>query len=381
MKEPIYACLLLLLAAGIAGCSGNGRRTDLSSPDSLYTPAYAKGYDLAYYGRNTVLTIHDPWQGARDVSMSLFLSRDGAEAPDGFAGRTISVPVKNTVCLSSSHIAFLDALGQVGTVRGVSGAKFITNDSIRAGYDAGRIADLGYDANMNYERLAALRPDIIFIYGVAGENGKLTNKLDELNLPYLYIGDYLEYSPLGKTEWIKVFGELTDRHNEASRLFGRIAAAYDSIRMRASEAGPKPKVMLNAPYRDTWFVPGDRSYMVALIRDAGGCYVCEGVDSEISRPLSGEAAYVALKGSDIWLNPNMAASIDDLKGENPKFTEVKAVRDGRVWNCNRRSTPRGGSDFWESGAVRADIVLADLFHIFHPAASVAYQPYYYRRLE
>lgn len=381
MKASVYTFLLAVLAAVATGCGGTAGQGNLSTPDSLYTPSYAKGYELAYYGDNTVLTVRNPWQGARDVSMDLFLSRNGAEPPDGFTGRTISVPVRKTVCLSSSHVAFLDALGCIGTVRGVSGAKFITSDSIRAGYDAGLIADLGYDANMNYERLAAMQPDIIFIYGVAGENSRLTDKLDELNLPYLYIGDYLEYSPLGKTEWIKVFGELTGRRNEASRLLERIAARYDSIRMRASEAEVRPKVMLNAPYRDTWFVPGDRSYMVTLIRDAGGSYACEGVDSEISRPLSGEAAYVALEASDIWLNPNMAASVADLKGENPKFTEVRAVRHGRVWNCNRRSTPQGGSDFWESGAVRADVVLADMFHIFHPEESPGYRPYYFKCLE
>lgn len=98
----------------------------------------------------------------------------------------------------------------------------------------------------------------------------MTDKFRELHIPFVYIGEYMETTPLGKAEWLVPFGELTDRREEAAALFTDIETRYDSLRMRATAFAERPSVMLNAPYRDVWFVPGDRSYMVRLIEDAGG---------------------------------------------------------------------------------------------------------------
>ena len=160
----------------------------------------------------------------------------------------------------------------------------------------------------------------------------------------------METTPLGKAEWLVPFGELTDRREEAAALFTDIETRYDSLRMRATAFAERPSVMLNAPYRDVWFVPGDRSYMVRLIEDAGGRYIFAGEESSVSRPISGEAAYLAARQADVWLNPNQAGNIGELKTQNPKFTDIRCVEQRRVYNCTRRKTPGGGSDFWESGS-------------------------------
>ncbi len=47
-------------------------------------------------------------------------------------------------------------------------------------------------------------------------------------------------------------------------------------------------------------------------------------------------------------------------GPEPKFAGVPAIRNRMVFNNNRRQTPAGGSDFWESGVIRPDLVLRDL---------------------
>ncbi|MBR6813941.1 MAG: ABC transporter substrate-binding protein, partial [Tidjanibacter sp.] len=80
------------------------------------------------------------------------------------------------------------------------------------------------------------------------------------------------------------------------------------------------------------------------------------------------------------LNPNQANTLDQLRAENPKFADIKAVREGNVYNCTARSTPEGGSDFWESGTLRADRVLADLIAIFHPDKAPDDGGYYFLRL-
>jgi iron complex transport system substrate-binding protein len=198
----------------------------------------------------------------------------------------------------------------------------------------------------------------------------------------MYVGEYLERTPLGKAEWIVPIGELFDRREDAERIFDGVAARYEALREEAAAfaEGVPPRVMLNAPYRDVWFVPGDRSYMVSLIDDAGGEYVFAGEDSSVSRPVGIEEAYMAARKADVWLNPNQARTLDELKRLNPRFAGVPAVNNRRVYNATRRSTSAGGSDFWESGALRADRVLEDMIIALHPQRRPDEEMYYFIRL-
>jgi iron complex transport system substrate-binding protein len=70
-----------------------------------------------------------------------------------------------------------------------------------------------------------------------------------------------------------------------------------------------------------------------------------------------------------------------LVGENPKFATTSVARKGNVYNCTARNTVAGGSDFWESGALRADVVLADLIAILHPEKANGHQLYYYEQVK
>ena len=365
-------------------CGGGGRTASLFT-DTLYMPVFAEGFAVFGCGESSVLSVRNPWQGAEDVEMNLFLRRANEEPPKDFEGTVVDAPLERVVCMSSSYVAFIDAIGRVETIKGVSGAPYISNDSIRARFARGLLREVGYDSNMNYEVLAAMRPDLVFLYGVYGDNSAMTRKLDELGIKYIYIGDYVEQSPLGKAEWLVAFGEMFDRREQTTVIFDSVRCDYERLREDVRDhamllSSAKPKVMLNAPYRDTWFVPGDRSYMVRLIRDAQGEYACAGVDSQQSRPISVESAYIFANNSDVWLNPGQASTKSELMAENPRFGEIPPVVNGRVFNCNKRSTPGGGSDFWESGAVRPDIVLKDMAKIFYPEMFPDYEPYYFNKV-
>lgn len=374
---------LWLLCAAMLGLSCGGNRGAYSGVE-IYSPSYAKGFVLYAAGEySSVLEVKNPWQGAEGVSAQLFISRRGEAAPEGFDGQSVKAPLERVVCLSSTHVACIDALGEIDAVKGVSGARYITNPVISQRYAEGMVRDVGYDTNVNYELLASLRPDVVFIYGVAGENTALTGKLRELGLTVMYIADYLEEEPLGKTEWIVPFGEMFNKTEQAKAIFEGIADRYETLRREAATLTDRPGVMLNAPYRDVWFVPGDRSYMVRLIEDAGGRYVCAGEDSSVSRPISGEAAYMAVSEADVWINPNQATTLKEVKEQNPKFADVKAIKTGRVYNATKRNTPGGGSDFWESGALRADRALEDLIICLHPNSDIIPEgeTYYFEQLK
>ena len=384
--SKILIVISTVITLAMQGCGGRYGE-QLAFADTLYIPQYASGFMIHGSGESSsVVRDYNPRQGADSVVMDLFLSRNGELPPEGFTGTVVDAPLETVVCMSSSYIAFIDAVGMTDAIKGVSGAQYVSNDTIRARYDRGSVRDVGYESNMNYEVLADMGPDLVMIYGVYGDNSAMTRKLDELAIPYMYIGDYVEQSPLGKAEWVVAIGEMFDKREYAASLFDSIRVEYESVRDSVerqvlSLSSGKPKVMLNAPYRDTWFVPGDRSYMVRLIDDAGGEYICAGEDSAKSRPISSEAAYVMVGNADVWLNPGQAISVAQLVSENPRFGETKPVENGRVFNCNKRMTPGGGSDFWESGAVRPDIVLKDMVRMLHPSMMPEHELYYFRQLE
>ena len=84
--------------------------------------------------------------------------------------------------------------------------------------------------------------------------------------------------------------------------------------------------------------------------------------------------------ADFWLNLGQVASIEELCAVAPHFTKVGAVRAGRVYNNIKRTNESRGSDFWESGAIRPDVILEDLVKILHHEAE-SEELYYYKKLE
>ena len=355
-----FALLIAVLTGLLAsGCGGSATRSAADFTVEIYTPEYASGFDIRGRDKDaaTLVTVRNPWQGAGNVEQHLLILREGAKAPAGLDAQVVKAPVRHVVCMSSSHVAMFDALGEV--------------------------RDVGYDTNLNFELLASMRPDLVLLYGVTGENTVVTGKLRELGIPYIYVGDYMEESPLGKAEWLMVAAELCNVRDKGAETFRGIAARYNALKTRIAGAArsPRPKVMLNTPYRDTWFMPSSRSFMVRLIEDAGGEYVYTKNDSDTSVAVDLEEAYLLASAADTWINVGPCNTLAELTAQNPKFADVPAVRNRQVFNNNRRQTPAGGSDFWESGVIRPDLVLHDLCAVFNPQAADTAELYYYKRLE
>ena len=99
----------------------------------------------------------------------------------------------------------------------------------------------------------------------------MEGKLKELGIPYMYVGDYLEESPLGKAEWIVALAAITSNVDEGKRVYRDIPARYNALRDSVAALGLAPvKVLMNAPYADSWLLPPAGSYGERLIADAGG---------------------------------------------------------------------------------------------------------------
>lgn len=365
--ETLTYSLVLLAVATLMPSCGDSKASKLNDyNEPVYTPEYTSDFRIdGAEGRESVMiTVSNPWQGADSVKYQLFISRSGESAPDGFAGQALDGEAKRIVAMSSTHIAMLDAIGEAGRIVGVSGLDYISNPNIQSRRD--RVADVGYEGNINYELLLSLEPDMVLLYGVNGASS-MEPKLKELGIPFMYVGDYLEESPLGKAEWLVALSEVVGKREDGEKVFAEIPARYNAIKEKvANSVTDAPTVMLNTPYGDSWFMPSTESFVAQLVRDAGGDYIYKKNTGNTSMPIDLEEAYKLTSEADMWLNVGMANSLAELRTMCPKFTDTHCFRSGNVYNNNLRTNAAGGNDYFESGVVKPDVVLRDMVKIFHP---------------
>ena len=359
------------------GCDNSTAFDTSLFTESVYTPTHAAGFEIrgCEDGNSTLIVVKNPWQGADNVEQMLLIDRDGEFDTSGTDVQRIDHDAKRIICMSSSYVAMLSTIGKQEAIVGVSGINFISDEYVTSHKE--QIGDVGYDNNINYEMVLALNPDLVLLYGLTGASG-MESKLRELSIPYLYLGEYVESSPLGKAEWMVAVGEITGTRNKAEELFTTISERYIKLATKVSLAGNEhKKVMLNTPYRDSWFIPSEQNYIARIIRDAGGQPFTIAGEGNSSQPIDIEQAYIWASQADVWLNVGACNTMEELTRQNPKFADVKAVRERRVYNNNGRQTEQGGSDFWESGVVRPDVILQDLVTILQGGDE---ELYYYKQL-
>jgi len=126
---------------------------------------------------------------------------------------------------------------------------------------------------------------------------------------------------------------------------------------------------------------GGNSFAARLIKDAGGSYLWRDNPSTQAIPLDLESVYSKAVGAHIWINPGAASSLEELEHFDERLGALPVLQTGNVYGNNRRLTHGGGNDYWESGSVRPDLVLADLIALFHPDLMTDHQFIYYRKLK
>jgi iron complex transport system substrate-binding protein len=330
----------------------------------------------------TRITIKNPWQGAVNVNITYFLVRRGSAVPDGVdSSRVIFVPVRKIVCMSTTHIAMLEALGAEQSLSGMSGTRYIYSPVLRSLVDKGLIKDVGYETNLNKEQIVNIMPDVTMIYGVGSESAGYIGKIQEMGIKVLYNADYLETNPLGKAEWIKLFGALYCMEGKADSIFSAESEAYNKLKSYvAGKITSRPKVLLGLPFKDTWFVSPGNSFISRLIDDAGGDYLWKDTESAVSMPLGLENVWLRALKADYWINVGTVKKMSDVTAVDQRLSQLQCFLKGYVYNNNNRISPEGGNDFWESGTVFPHIILNDVASILHPELFQGYEMYYYRKV-
>lgn len=338
---------------------------------------YAKGFSINNIDDKVYkITIKNPWQEAENIKFEyIFTKESKAQSSD-----TLTVP-NRIICLSTTHVAFIEKLGVSNNIVGVSNPQYVYSKTIQDNYKNGLIADIGFDQGLNYETIINTNPDLMFIYGVGGENIQLLNKLEQIGIQTIIIGEYLEENPLAKLEWIKLFGLLLDKEEEANNYFKQVSEEYQAILELIATKSNGPKVMFNLPWEGTWFVPGGKSYAAQLLYDCKADYIWKDNESRSTIPLSIESVLVKSNEADIWLHPGNAHSKADILIEEERLVNFEPYKTGEIYNFNKRLTNSGGNDYWESGVVNPHLILKDLISILHPDVLPDHEFYYYLKVE
>jgi iron complex transport system substrate-binding protein len=371
----IFGLLISFLI--IAGCN----YPEVNSNDNNESGQLSRGFRIDKTEAFTRLTVFNPWEKANNVSIEYYLVNRDRNVPEPLAGkRIIRTPVQRVICLSTTHLSFLDVLGEVHTVAGISGSQYISGEKIRERMEKGEVPDVGYGQNLNYELIVNQKPDVVLVYGIGSEVTSYTRKLEELGVPVVMVAEYLEETPLAKAEWIKFIAALFEKVDLAEQYFYETEEEYDRLKSLAAEKKNKPKVLVGSPYRDTWWVPGGKSYMANLIADAGGDYLGSRNSSHESYVISFENALAWSSMADVWINMGNLSSKREITGSDQRFENFKVLKEGKLYNNIRRLSSHGGNDFWESGTVNPHLILRDLMAIFHPDL-VEEEMIYYTEIE
>ena len=378
---PLSVLLISILLA--ASCNGRKERLVVKS-------TVEKGEQITKAERLTIqqtdsftkVTIINPWQGATNINQVYFLIKRGTSLPMGLdSSDVIFVPLKKIVCMSTTHLAMISALEEENSISGFSGTDLIYSDKLLGNVEKGLIGDVGYEAGLNNELILKISPDLIMMYGIGSESISYANKVKELGIKVMFDADYLETNPLGKAEWLKLFGALYCRESLADSIFKAEVENYDKLKLYIIEnISFKPKVLLGLPFKDTWYISPGNSYISNLITDAGGDYLWKNTESPLSLPYGIENVYLKALTADYWLNIGSTKTKDEISIIDKRLSELPCFQVGNLYNNNRRITKKGGNDYWESGSVYPHQILKDIASILHPDLFRDTVLYFYRKI-
>ncbi|HAF27666.1 MAG TPA: hypothetical protein DCG75_01340 [Bacteroidales bacterium] len=359
--------------------NSNNQKNELSKDVIL---EYAKGFSIEDRESYQIVTIRNPWQGAEGVEYKYVLIDKNIKIPKYLKKYTIiRTPIERVVCLSTTHVAFIDVINKSNTIVGISGLDYVNNKKIRKAINQQKVFDVGYDSNLNYELIVSLKPDLVITYGVGGQVSSYNQRLNDLGIKTIIVAEYLETDPLGKLEWIKLIASLYNEEEHANLYFNKAEQEYNQLVELTKTVNTKPKVLFGLPWKDAWYVPGGKSFLAKMVDDAGGEYIWKENQMRESIPFDVESIFINASDAEVWLNTGTVNNKQDILKLDERFKDFTPFQKAKIYNNNLQINEFGGIDYWESGLVQPQIVLKDMIKIIHPELLPDHELAFYKIIE
>lgn len=287
----------------------------------------------------------------------------------------IEIPLKSIVTLSGTHIGMMNKIGVSDLIKGVSSKKYIYNKTVLAGIENGDVLEFEDFGLLNPERVLKTNSKIIVYSGFEGKAPANENKLAKLGIWCMPNYDWREIHPLGKAEWVKLFGVLFEKEKEANAYFNEVVSQYTEMKQEAKNLPNKPSVFSGMMYADTWYMPANGSFGAKLLRDAGGDYSVADKNKTGSAAFSFEDVLKNHQHSQFWFNVEFPTKKQVIQ-LNAKYRYFDAYKNNNIYTYASKM-----NEFWENSAAEPHFVLSDYIQIMH-AGEVEKKPlHYYQRIE
>jgi iron complex transport system substrate-binding protein len=382
--DMIRSVLLFLLLMAAVACQESPKvdGKDSSGVEPADSIRYSKGFSIEYHRGYRIINVHADWQNQGNTpAFRYLLVPRGNPHPEGFPdAQVVETPVRSVICLSSLYVAYLSKLNLLPAMKGVDNYAYINDTAALRLIREGKVQEVRGSNTIDLEKVLTINPDLVITYGMGDPRYDSHPKLLEAGLKVAVTVDHLERSPLGRAEWLKFVAAFFDKEQLADSLFRGVEQRYRQLAELGRKAENKPTVFTAVKYGDGWYMPGGDSQMAELFADAGADYLWADSRNTGSLRLNYEEVFSRAVNADYWINTSDWGTERDLIANDSRNTEFKAYKNRNIYNNNARVNAQGGNDYWESGLLNPDVILADLIRIFHPGLLPEHELVYYRPL-
>ncbi|MDD6482233.1 MAG: ABC transporter substrate-binding protein [Lachnospiraceae bacterium] len=343
-KITILCCLFFAGLLGLCSCGSpssasvenNTAQVESGSElgyESSMELKYAKNFSVdCYEGGYKMLSIKDGTQ--------ILVIPEGKAVPDHLDEDVIIMkqPIKNLYLVASSVMDMFDKLDALDTIR-LSGQKedgwYI--ESAKKAMEDGNILYAGKYNKPDYELIVSENCSLAIENMMISHSPEVIEMLNDFGIPVMTEYSSYESHPLGRVEWIKFFGALVGKEEEAEKAFNEQVAILDKV--TADEKTDKTVAFFFVTSNGLIQVRQSSDYIPKMIELAGGKYIFENIgDPESARStlnMQIEEFYDGAKDADyIIYNSSIdggVSSVDELVDKCEVLQDFKAVKEGNVW--------------------------------------------------
>jgi iron complex transport system substrate-binding protein len=353
-----YSILFLLL---VVGCKNPTTTNKNQKPERIVRPEYAKGFEIHYSNGGFNLILFD-----------LKTTNDTLENI-----RFDSISTGNLACLSTTHISYFDLLQSLEQIKAVAFADMIRNSNARGLLDNKSMINLTTSEDVDIELLLSTKPTYFFVYPYGHGNYE---KYESKGIACVPISEYLEQDPLGRLEWIKVFGAIIGKVKEATEIFNRIRIEYlQTTNKIILSSGNRPCAFTGSYEGGMWYAPPGNSFQSKLISDAGANYVFKDSIASENLAIPFEKLFSTVYECDFWGKVDFTEqglSYQKIMDEDSRWSQISAFKNQNIFYCNTSQV-----DYFGDAVTEPHVLLKDLALIFHPDLFPSYSPKYFKKLK
>jgi iron complex transport system substrate-binding protein len=282
---------------------------------------------------------------------------EGKEAPSNLPEdvTVLKAPVENIYLAATAQMALFSSMNGLDSVRFTSLKKEgWTFDSIKDKMDAGDILFAGKYSEPDYEMLLEEDCNLAVESTMINHTPEIKEMLEDLDIPVMIDRSSYESNPLGRMEWIRFYGQLIGKSEEADAFFEEQktkVAALDDF-----ENTEKTVAFFYISSDGKAIVRSSEDYIPTMIEMAGARYIFKDLVDETGKaniPMTIEKFYdVAADADFIVYNGNIDAQVktlDNLKDKDPIMQEFKAVKEGNCWST--------GSSMYQRTDIAGDMIM------------------------